>query len=246
MIDLYYWPTPNGHKASIMLEEVGLDYQVHPVNILKGDQFSPEFLAISPNNRIPAIVDHDGPGLRRAGAASVAQAGGTPYTLFESGAILIYLAEKTGTLWPDSKTAQYDVLKWLFFQNANVGPMFGQCGHFQGYAPEPVPYAIERYHNETLRLYGVMDKRLGERAFLAGNDYSLADIATYPWCMPVIRDLHKVDIAEFPNVGRWLDEIAARPAVQRGTALLADVMKIGDPDEETREAFFGKQQLERR
>ncbi|MFN3231153.1 MAG: glutathione S-transferase N-terminal domain-containing protein [Alphaproteobacteria bacterium] len=233
MIDLYYWPTPNGHKVSIMLEEVGLDYQVHPVNILKGDQFDPDFLKISPNNRIPAIVDQDGPD-------------GAPYALFESGAILIYLAEKTGILWPQEPTERYDVLQWLFFQNANVGPMFGQCGHFQGYAPEPVPYAIERYHNETLRLYGVMDKRLGARAYLAGDVYSLADVATYPWCMPVIRDLHKVDVAQFPNVNRWLDDIAGRPAVHRGTSLLADVMKIGDPDDETREAFFGTQQLERR
>lgn len=233
MIDLYYWPTPNGHKVAIMLEETGLEYQLHPVNILKGEQFDPEFLEISPNNRIPAIVDREGPA-------------GAPYPLFESGAILLYLAEKTGVLWPASAEARYDMLQWLFFQNANVGPMFGQCGHFQGYAPEPIPYAIERYHNETRRLYGVMDRRLGRRDFLAGEAYSLADVATYPWCMPIIRELHKIDIEEFPNVAGWADRVAARPAVARGTSLMADAMKIGDPDEETREAFFGARQLEQR
>jgi GST-like protein len=233
MIDLYYWPTPNGHKVAIMLEEIGSEYELHPVNILEGEQFDPDFLEISPNNRIPAIVDRSGPE-------------GAPYALFESGAILLYLAEKTGVLWPPGTAARYDMLQWLFFQNANVGPMFGQCGHFQGYAPETVPYAIERYHNETRRLYGVMDRRLASCAYLAGPDYSLADIATYPWCMPIIRELHKIDIDEFPNVADWADRVAQRPAVARGTSLLADVMKIGDPDEETREVFFGSRQLERR
>ncbi len=233
MIDFYYWPTPNGHKVAIMLEETGLEYQLHPVNILKGEQFDPEFLEISPNNRIPAIVDREGPA-------------GAPYPLFESGAILLYLAEKTGILWPPSTEAKYDMLQWLFFQNANVGPMFGQCGHFQGYAPEPIPYAIERYHNETRRLYGVMDRRLARSAYLAGPDYSLADIATYPWCMPIIRELHEIDVAEFPYVAAWAERISQRPAVTRGTSLLAEVMKIGDPDQETREAFFGNRQLEQR
>lgn len=227
MIDLYYWPTPNGHKASIMLEEVGLDYQVKPVNILKGDQFDPDFIAISPNNRMPVIVDHDGPG-------------GDAYPVFESGAILMYLAEKTGQFWPADTAERYRVIQWLMFQMGNVGPLFGQCGHFLGYAPEKIPYAIERYHGETVKLYGVMDKRLADTAYLAGEDYSLADIATYPWCMPVIRDLHQIDIDQFPHVKRWIESIAARPAVQRGVALLADAMKIGDPDDEAREALFGK------
>ena len=227
MIDLYYWPTPNGHKASVMLEEVGLDYQVKPVNILKGDQFDPDFIAISPNNRMPVIVDHDGPG-------------GDAYPVFESGAILMYLAEKTGQFWPADTAKRYAVIQWLMFQMGNVGPLFGQCGHFLGYAPEKIPYAIERYHGETVKLYGVMDKRLADTAYLAGEDYSLADIATYPWCMPVIRDLHQIDIDQFPHVKRWIESIAARPAVQRGVALLADAMKIGDPDDEAREALFGK------
>ena len=229
MIDLYYWPTPNGHKASIMLEEVGLDYQVKPINILKGEQFDPSFIAISPNNRMPVIVDHDGPG-------------GVPYPVFESGAILMYLAEKTGQFWPDDTAKRYDVIQWLMFQMGNVGPLFGQCGHFMGYAPEKIPYAIERYHGETVKLYGLMDKRLADNAYLAGDDYSLADMATYPWCMPVIRDLHQIDIEHFPNVKRWFEAIAVRPAVQRGVALLADDMKIGNPDDEARAALFGKKE----
>ena len=236
-LDLYFASTPNGWKITIFFEELAelgepLDWKLIPVNLGTGDQFKPEFLAISPNNRMPALVDHD--------------AEGGPLSIFESGAILIYLAEKTGVLWPPSTAARYDMLQWLFFQNANVGPMFGQCGHFQGYAPEPVPYAIERYHNETRRLYRVMDRRLATSEYLAGDAYSLADVATYPWCMPIIRDLHRIDIEEFPYVGAWVDRVAARPAVTRGTSLLADAMKIGDPDEETREAFFGNRQLEQR
>ena len=227
MIDLYYWPTPNGHKASIILEEVGLDYRVKPVNILRGEQFDPDFIAISPNNRMPVIVDHDGPD-------------GVAYPVFESGAILMYVAEKTGRFWPAETAKRYDVVQWLMFQMGNVGPLFGQCGHFMGYAPEKIPYAIDRYHGETLKLYGVMDKRLADNAYLAGDDYSLADIATYPWCMPVIRDLHQIDIDQFPNVKRWVETIATRPAVQRGVALLANDMKIGNPDDEAREALFGK------
>ena len=233
MIDLYYWPTPNGHKASIMLEEVGLEYRVHPVNILKGEQFDPAFLAISPNNRIPAIVDHDGPG-------------GEAFPLFESGAILMYLAEKTGKLLPTSTRERYQVLQWLFFQVGNVGPMFGQCGHFLGYAPERVPYAIERYRKETLRLYGLMDKVLAGRDYLAGADYSIADVSTYPWTMPKVRELHEVRIDDFPHVKAWNDRIADRPEVQRGSALLADVMKIGDPTDEAREALFGSRQFKQR
>lgn len=229
MIDLYFWPTPNGHKPAIMLEETGLAYTLRPVNILKGEQFDPAFLAISPNNRIPAMVDHDGPG-------------GGDYALFESGAILVYLADKSGQFLPADAAGRYRVLEWLMFQVANVGPMFGQCGHFQGYAPERIPYGINRYCGETRRLYGVMDKLLGEREYLAGADYSIADMATYPWTAPKVRELHRLDIDEWPNVKRWGDAIAARPAVQRALALLEDSLKYGDPDEDAREALFGRQQ----
>ncbi len=227
MIDLYYWPTPNGHKVAILLEEIGLPYRVKPVNIMRGEQFAPDFLAISPNNKIPAIVDHDGPG-------------GAPFALFESGAILQYLAEKTGMLMPADPVGRYGVIEWLTFQVASVGPMFGQCGHFLGYAPEKIPYAIDRYRNETLRLYGVMDRRLAREPYLAGP-LSIADIATWPWVH--VRWLHRIDLSDFPHVDRWYRELGQRPAFVKGAALLEDVMKIGDPDEETREAFFGKSQL---
>lgn len=233
MIDLYYWPTPNGHKASIMLEESGLDYRVHAIDILKGDQFSPDFLAISPNNRIPAIVDQDGPD-------------GDSFPVFESGAILMYLAEKSGRLLPQLPAERYRVLQWLFFQVGNVGPMFGQCGHFLGYAPEQVPYAIKRYQDETRRLYGVMDGVLAQRPYLAGDSYSIADVATYPWLMPKVRELHQMTIEDFPHLHDWVERIAARPAVQRGSAVLADVMKIGNPTDEAREALFGQRQMDRR
>lgn len=227
MIDLYYWPTPNGHKITVALEEMELPYTVKPVNILAGEQHTAEFAALSPNTRIPAIVDHDGPG-------------GAAHTVFESGAILLYLAEKSGRYWPADAAARSDMMQWLFFQCANVGPMFGQCGHFRGYAPERIEYGINRYCGETVKLYGVMDRVLGTRTFLAGADYSLADMATYPWCAPKIRDLHAIDIDQFPNVKRWVGEIESRPAVQRGMAVLGDVMKIGNPDEKAREALFGK------
>jgi GST-like protein len=228
LIDLYYWPTPNGHKIPIMLEETGLAYRVKPVNMLRGEQFRPAFLRVNPNNKIPAIVDRDGPG-------------GRPFALFESGAILQYLADKSRKLLPRDTRRRYTVLQWLTFQVANVGPMFGQCGHFLGYAPKKIPYAIERYRNETLRLYGVMDRRLADEPYLAG-DYSIADIATWPWVR--VRWLHKIDLDEFPNVRRWYEAIGARPAVQRGVALLEDRMKIGNPDEKAREALFGSQQLQ--
>ena len=231
MIDLYFWPTPNGHKASIMLEETGLAYQTHPVNILKGDQFAPEFLAISPNNRIPAIVDTDGPE-------------GQQFSIFESGAILMYLAEKAEMLWPRETAARYRVTQWLMFQIGNVGPKFGECGHYKGYAPEPVPYSEDRYHKELLRLYGVMDDRLQISEYLA-DDYSIADIAVFPWMAPEVRALHQVEIDEFPNVRRWYDAIDSREPVRRGLALLQDQMKIGDPTDETREAFFGDSQFKR-
>ncbi len=233
MIHLYYWPTPNGHKASIMLEEVGLPYEVHPINILKGEQFEPEFLKISPNNRIPAIVDTEGPG-------------GGPYSLFESGAILMYLAEKTGKLWPTDPRRHYDMLQWLFFQMGNVGPMFGQNGHFQGYAKVDVPYAKERYHNESKRLYGVMDRRLAQHEYLAGAEYSLADVATYPWTMPRQWELHRINIEEFPNVKRWNALVAARPAVQRGAAVLAESQRVGNPTDEAFENLFGARQYQKR
>jgi len=233
MIQLYYWPTPNGHKISIMLEEVGLPYQVHPINILKGDQFQPEFLRISPNNKIPAIVDPEGPG-------------GGSYSLFESGAILLYLAEKTGRLCPTEPRARFDMMQWLMFQMGNIGPMFGQNGHFQVYAREDVPYAKARYHNECKRLYGVMDRRLGQSDYLAGTDYSVADIATYAWCAPSLWKIHRIDIDEYPNVKRWVESIGARPAVQRGVALLADTRKYGNPTDEAYGILFGNAQYQRR
>lgn len=230
MIHLYYWPTPNGHKASIMLEEVELEYELHPVNILEGEQFAPEFLQISPNNRIPAIVDTEGPD-------------GEPYALFESGAILLYLAEKTGRLWPRNKKAFYDVMQWLMFQMGNVGPMFGQNGYFQGYCPEDVPLAKERYHKMTTQLYGVMDQRLSVAEYLAGDAYSIADVATYPWTMPKQTEMHLIDIGEFPNVRRWNMQIAERPAVRRGVAVLADDMKVGNPTGEAYDNLFGGKQF---
>jgi GST-like protein len=226
LIDLYYWPTPNGHKASIMLEECGLPYRLRPVNILRGEQFRPAFLRINPNHKIPAIVDRDGPG-------------GRPFSLFESGAILQYLAERSAMFLPGEPRDRYTVLQWLAFQIANVGPMFGQCGHFLGYAPRKIPYAIERYRNETLRLYGVMDRRLRRARYLAG-EYSIADIATWPWVR--VRWLHRIDLDEFPHVRRWYEAIEQRPAVQRGVALLEPQMKIGNPDRKARAALFGGRQ----
>lgn len=232
MIKLYYWPTPNGHKASIMLEEIGVDYEVCPINILKGDQHEESFHAINPNKRIPAIIDMEGPQ-------------GRPFTLFESGAILQYLADKTGQFLSVEPEPHYQCLQWLAFQIANVGPMFGQCGHFMGYAPEDIPYGKERYYKETVRLYGVLDEHLEKNEYLAG-DYSIADIATFPWTMPIVRALHTIDITDFPHVQRWNACISARPAVKRGIALLEDAMKIGDPTDETREAMFGDSQYIRK
>ena len=200
MIELHTWSTPNGRKVSIMLEELGLPYSVHPVNIGKDEQFRPEFLAISPNNKIPAIVDPDGPGGKR-------------FALFESGAILIYLGEKTQKLIPKDPPTRYVALQWLMFQMGGLGPMLGQTHHFLRAAPEPVPYAIKRYKDETRRLYGVLDKRLAEAEHLAG-EYSIADIASYPWVAR--HEWHQIELGDFPNVKRWYDAIGARPAVQRG------------------------------
>ena len=231
MIRHYYWPTPNGHKTAIMLEEVELEYELHPVNILEGEQFDPSFVAISPNNRIPAIVDTEGPD-------------GEPYAVFESGAILMYLAEKTCKLWPTDMAERYHVLQWLMFQMGNVGPMFGQNGYFQGYCPEDVPLAKERYHNMSEQLYGVLDRRLAETEYLAGAAYSIADVATFPWTMPRQQEMHRIDISQFPNVRRWNETVAARPAVQRGIAVLAEDMKVGNPTEEAYDNMFGSRQFE--
>jgi GST-like protein len=203
VIDLYTWTTPNGRKASIMLEECALPYRTHPINIGKNEQFAPDYVAINPNGKIPALVDSDGPG-------------GRPITIFESGAILIYLAEKTGRFMPKDPHARMAAIQWLMFQMGGVGPMFGQVHHFLRAAPEKVPYAIERYTKETRRLYGVLDGRLKAAAYLAG-EYSIADIATYPWVAR--HDWHQVDLNGFPGVKRWYDAIGARPAVIRGMAV---------------------------
>ena len=200
MIDLYTWTTPNGRKISIMLEELGLPYRVHAINIGKDDQFKPDYVKINPNSKIPSIVDPDGPD-------------GKPISMMESGAILVYLADKTGKLLAKSGRPRYDALQWLMFQMGGVGPMFGQVHHFLRAAKEPVPYAIERYGKETKRLYGVLDDRLKDSSYLAG-DYSIADIATYPWVAR--HEWHKTDLSDFPHVKRWYDAISARPAVQKG------------------------------
>ena len=202
MIQLYTWATPNGKKVSIMLEEVELPYEVHPINIAKGDQLKPEYLAINPNNKIPAIIDSDGPG-------------GKPLKLFESGAILMYLAEKTGKFLPQEMAKRYEVIQWLMFQMGGVGPMFGQANYFHR-LEEKVPFAIERYYKEAIRLYKVLEQTLGQRDYLAG-EYSIADIATYPWVGR--HDGHNVKLEEFPNVKRWFDTISQRPAVKRGMAV---------------------------
>ncbi|MBS7696586.1 MULTISPECIES: glutathione binding-like protein [unclassified Chelatococcus] len=203
MIDLYYWTTPNGHKITIFLEEAGLPYRIYPVNIGKGEQFNPDFLKIAPNNRIPAIVDHEPSG------------GGAPISLFESGAILLYLAEKVHRFIPAEITGRSEVLQWLFWQMGGLGPMAGQNHHFSNVAPEKIPYAIERYVKETARLYGVMDKRLANRPFLAG-EYSIADMACYPWVVP--HERHGQSLDDFPNLSRWFKTIAERPAVIRAFA----------------------------
>jgi GST-like protein len=200
MIDLHYWTTPNGHKITIFLEETGLPYRIIPVNIGKGQQFAREFLAIAPNNRIPAIVDHD------------PVDGGEPIEMFESGAILLYLADKTGRFIPSDLRGRLETIQWVFWQMANLGPMAGQNNHFSNYAVDKIPYAMNRYRNEVNRLYGVLDRRLADRAFIAG-DYSIADMASYPWIVPHERQGQK--IVDFPNLKRWLDAVRGRPAVMR-------------------------------
>src|SRR5688572_14511355 len=227
MIDLYYWTTPNGHKITIFLEEAGLEYALKPVNIGKGEQFSPAFLAIGPNNRIPAIVDHDPPG------------GGEPLSIMESGAILLYLAGKTGRFYPRALRGRVDVAQWLFWQMAGLGPMAGQAHHFLHYAPEKVAYATDRYVRETARLYGVLNKRLADREFIAG-DYSIADMACYPWVLP---ERQQQDMANFPHLARWKDAIAQRPAVKRAYALVQKVNpNAGKPptSEQERKVLFGQ------
>lgn len=230
MIDVYSWATPNGHKVHIMLEECGLPYQVHPINIGAGDQFGEEFLKISPNNKIPAIVDSEGPD-------------GKPISLFESGAILLYLAGKTGKFLPEDVRGKYETLQWLMFQMGGVGPMLGQAHHFRIYAPEKIEYAIQRYTNEARRLYGVIDKQLSDRPWLAGDEYTIADIATFPW----LRSWQNqgVDLDDYPNLKRWFNTIAERPAVKRGVEVLARERKPLHTDKE-REILFGATQYARR
>jgi GST-like protein len=227
MIDLHYWTTPNGHKVTLFLEEAGLEYDIKPVNIGKGEQFDPAFLAISPNNRIPAIVDH------------APAEGGKPISVFESGAILLYLAGKTGKFIPKDLRGQVTVLEWLMWQMGGLGPMLGQNHHFANYAPEKIPYAIERYTKETSRLYAVLDKRLGGRDFIAGKQYTIADMAAYPWVIP---DKQGQNIDAFPNLKRWLAAIRARPATARAYALVKQVNPNagGIRTEEERKVLFGQ------
>ena len=230
MIEVYSWATPNGHKVHIMLEECGLPYRVHAIDIGAGDQFAPEFLAISPNNKIPAIVDPDGPD-------------GAPISLFESGAILLYLAAKSGRFLPADVRGRYEVLEWLMFQMGGVGPMLGQAHHFRIYAPQKIPYAIDRYTNEAKRLYGVMNRRLAKSRYIGGAEYSIADIAIFPW----LRSWKNQGIEwdDYPHLKGWFDEIGARPAVRRGVEVLADRRK---PlvDDTSRETLFGKTQYQQR
>ena len=230
MIDVYSWPTPNGHKIHIMLEETGLKYRVHGINIRQGDQFRSEFLSISPNNRIPAIVDHDGPG-------------GKPISLFESGAILLYLASKTGKFLPQDLHARWTCVQWLMWQMGGVGPMFGQASHFLRYAPEKIPYAIDRYTNESRRLCRVLESRLADREFVAG-EYSIADMAIFPW----VHALEKVvGLSDVPRVLAWVERLRARPAVARGLAVLEEErQRRREMTDEMRSILFGEKQFARR
>lgn len=226
MIELYYWTTPNGHKITLFLEEAGIDYQIHPINIGKGEQFTPEFLAIAPNNRIPAIID------------TAPLDGGAPVSIFESGAILLYLAEKTGQFLSKDLRLRVLTLEWLFWQMGGLGPMAGQNHHFSAYAPEKLPYAIERYVKETNRLYGVLNKQLAERQFIAG-DYSIADMASYPWIVPYERQGQ--DLNDFPHLKRWFEAIAARPATQRAYAKADAINQVpAVSDEASRKILFGQ------
>lgn len=230
-IELYTWPTPNGHKIHIALEEMELPYVAHAIDIGAGDQFQPAFLKISPNNKIPAMIDPDGPD-------------GQPLALMESGAMLIYLAEKTGKLMPADQRGRTEVLQWLMFQMGGVGPMLGQTHHFRNYAPEQLPYAIKRYTDETTRLYKVLDQRLATSAYLAGDAYSIADIATWPWLR--YWDKQGQDLPAHPNLKRWFDAIGERPAVMRGLQVLADRSRTKPFTDQEREILFGSKQFERR
>lgn len=230
-LDLYTWPTPNGHKVHILLEELGVPYTVIPVDIVAGDQFQPEFLKISPNNKMPALVDSEGPD-------------GEPISLFESAAIMIYLAEKFGRFMPDDPRGRYSVLQWLMFQMASVGPMLGQAQHFHQYAPEGNDYARNRYAKEAARLYGVVDRRLEASRYIAGDDYTIADMAVWPWMK--FSHYQGVDRTEFPNFLRWFDEIAARPAVRRGMDVLKERRRKHSISDDARKILFGDRQYERR
>ena len=234
MIDLYSWPTPNGHKIHIMLEETGLPYRVHPVNIGAGDQFKPGFLKISPNNKMPAMIDSDGPRDEKTGK---------PMSMFESGAMLLYLASKTGKFLPENIRDRWSTLQWLMFQMGGVGPMLGQAHHFLVYAPEKIPYAMQRYSKEANRLYGVMDRRLADSKFIACNEYTIADMAIMPWLRSYKNQ--GVEMEQYPQVKRWFDGIAARLAVQRGLAVLADLRKPV-MDDKAKEMLFGATQYQRR
>lgn len=224
-IDLYYWPTPNGWKISIFLEETELPYNVVPVDIGAGDQFEEDFLKISPNNKMPAVVDPEGPG-------------GEPISLFESGAILIYLAEKTGHFMPENPRARHEVLQWLMFQMGHVGPMLGQAHHFRGYAPEKIPYAIDRYTSEASRLYGVIDRRLSEAEYVAAGEYTIADMAIYPWLVPYERQGQNME--DYPNLARWFEAVGSRPAVERALKVGEELSRpVEELDDEARERLFG-------
>jgi GST-like protein len=227
MIELYYWPTPNGHKITMFLEEAGLEYKIFPVNIGKGEQFNPDFLKIAPNNRMPAIID-------RAPAA-----GNAPVSLFESGAILLYLADKTGQFIASDVHGRAEVLQWLFWQMGGLGPMAGQNHHFSRYAPEKLTYAIDRYVNETNRLYGVLDRRLADRPFVAGNDYSIADMASYPWILP---EFQGQNIDDFPNLKRWREAIRTRPATGRAYAIGEEIRPQAQQTitDEQKKVMFGQ------
>ncbi|HET6632640.1 MAG TPA: glutathione binding-like protein [Rhodanobacteraceae bacterium] len=225
MIDLYYWPTPNGHKITMFLEEAAMEYRIRPVDIGKGEQFAADFLAISPNNRMPAIVDH------------APADGGAPLSLFESGAILLYLADKSGLFLPRQPRARSEVLQWLFWQVAGLGPMAGQNHHFNRYAPQKIPYAIERYVNETHRLYRVLDRRLHGRTFIAGDDYGIADMACYPWT--VSHEAQGIDLEEFPDLRRWFEAVAARPATRRAYAR-GEPYRNDVTSDEARRHLFGQ------
>ncbi len=239
MLDLYFWPTPNGYKITMLLEELSLKYNIVPVNIGKGDQFEPEFLKISPNNKMPALTDSEGPG-------------GKPISIFESGAIMIYLAEKHGKFMPTEPRGRYNVLQWLMFQMGTVGPMLGQAHHFRRYAPDQIKYAIDRYTNEASRIYNVIDRRLEEGEYLAG-DYSIADMATYPWLVP--HKMQGQELDAYPNLKRWYEAIRSRPATQRGFAVMADTVekmraaaleRQKPHDQESWNNLFGNKQFEKR